>query len=73
MQWLLGAGVAPGCMLLRRLRAARCAKLCTILICMRPCFICSAWIMSGLTFYHNEIRRRLTDVYGHVIRKMLCA
>jgi hypothetical protein len=29
--------------------------------------------MSGLTFYHNEIRRRLTDVYGHVIRKMLCA
>jgi len=24
-----------------------------------------------LTFYHNGIRRRLTDVHGHVIRDLL--
>jgi hypothetical protein len=24
-----------------------------------------------LTFYHNGIKRRLTDVHGHVIKKLL--
>ena len=72
--WLAGAGVKGG----RRPRperrlglAGRRGRRPTATTCTPRSCTCSASTTTRLTFRHNGIDRRLTDVHGHVINEVL--